>query len=200
MIFKTKIYLIVLVGYLALSSKVYAYDASVGLGNLSEFIGKIQTDDQGNSAIISLNPYLKLNIDFIYDAKNPNHIINSEIGLTIPKSDPDPNTHRLKFFGLLNYKYQLESLYTKIGLGLFFTRVWANDGEEELNNGSSTTSFPLPDKATVSRNAIVNLALGHSITTNLNAEIQSMIFNLTNNEDRAFSVGVCLNYQLGEIW
>ncbi len=201
MIFKSKLIPTVVVGYLfsALLIPAYAYDLGIGLGNFSEYIGVAQTDDQGNKSIISFNPYLIVKTNFNFDVLPKNDFIETNMGITMPKSDKDPNTSRLKYFINANYKHHFDSLYLSLGTGLFFTRVWGSGGEEELDNGSTTTSFPLPNRAIISRNMIVNLAFGKRIDQELNLELHTFIFNIEKSEDRSFNAGISLSYFFGEI-
>lgn len=201
MIFKSIYYLIKTLGLVLLVTinTAYAYDLAVGLGNFSEHIGVAQTDDQGNKAWLTFNPYLQIKTNFQFDILPKTDFIETNIGITLPKSDRDPNTSRLKYFINANYKHHFESVYLSLGTGLFFTRVWANGGEEELDNGAGTTSFPLPDRASVARNMIVNLALGKRIDQELNIELHTFIFNIESTDNRSFTAGINLSYFFGEI-
>lgn len=201
MIFKSKLKPTIALCFLFtfLSNSAYAYDLAIGFGNFSEHIGVAQTDDQGNKAWLTFNPYLQFKTNFQFDILPKSDFIETNIGVTLPKSDRDPNTSRLKYYINANYKHHFESLYLSVGTGLFFTRVWANGGEEELDNGTGTTSFPLPDRAATARNMIVNMSIGKRIDQEINLELHTFIFNIENSEDRSFTVGLNLSYFFGEI-
>lgn len=201
MIFKSKLNLTKLFGLIVFMTihSAYAYDLAIGLGNLSEHIGVAQTDDQGNKAWLTFNPYLQVKTNFQFDLLPKTDFIETNVGITLPKNDRDPNTSRIKYYLNANYKHHFDSLYLSVGTGLFFTRVWANGGEEELDNGAGTTSFPLPDRAAVARNMIVNFALGKRIDQELNLELHTFIFNIENSDNRSFTAGVNLSYFFGEI-
>lgn len=193
---KKKTYPIVLL-LMILTQSCWAFDTLLSLGNLSEFVTKVQTDDSGTLSVLNFNPYLALAID--YKIENTNLLVSPELGMTFPKSGRDSNTNRWTFYSLLNSKYLINSFFLDIGAGLFFTRVGASGGSEILNNGSTTTSFPLPDKSTLSRNAILNIGTGYKLNNEWHIELRSFIFNLTSNDDRSFSILMNGTYNFGEL-
>jgi hypothetical protein len=196
MIFKLISILIILVAYFYLPN-AQAVDLYAGIGNLSEYIGKVQTDDVGTLSGLTFNPYFKTSID----AKlNQNYFVESEIGLTLPKTNGDAYTHHWSFLLLLNGKYKIDKFSLTLGSGLFFTRISGNGGEETLNNGNGTTSFPLPEKSVLAKNMIVNLSGKYDFYEQFQFELQTFIFNLTNSKSRAFSLATNITYQFGEIF
>lgn len=200
MIIRNKTYLTILLCLFCVH-RAYAYDFIFGLGNLSEHLSVLQ-DENGVKSPLYFNPYFDAKIDYdiseVFSKNIKGVYLSPELGFTLPKSDPDPNTHNMKIFGLINFKYKFEHAYLLIGGGLFITRVWGDLGEEELNNGTSTTAFPLPDRTTYSRNAIINYGIGYHFDNHLNLELHSFIFNVESSEDRSFSVGLNASYHFGE--
>lgn len=194
---KTK-YLLLLVGLCVapfFTTPAIAYDAAVSLGNLCEYVGKIQTDENGATNTCSFNPYLAGSIDY---SITPQFFISPEIGFTFPKHGRDEHISKMTLFALANTKYKFDSLYFIAGAGLFFTRLSADGGTEELNNGNTTSSFPLPEGAVFTRNFIINAGLGYNFTTSLSADLHTYVFNLTTKEDRAFSILINGSYHFGE--
>lgn len=171
-------------------------DLTVSLGNLCEYIGKIQTDEKGSTNLCSFMPTLSSSIDyFVY----PELALSPQIGATLPKSGRDENISRMTMFVLMNLKYKASFMNFIVGTGLYFTRVSGEGGEAILNNGNSTESFPLPKDAVYSRNIILNLGGSYDFNKEWSGELYTYVFNLESSEDRAFSVGAALTYHFGEV-
>ncbi len=192
---KKNYYLSILIGLL-LSSNSWASDLTLSLGNLCEYVGQIQTDDSGKTNFCSFNPYLATSLDYQLASK---FFLSPQIGLSAPKSGPDENIKRMTFIILMNSKYKTTYINLIGGLGLFLTRISGPGGEAELNNGTSTDSFPLPKEAVYTRNFIVNLGVDVDIANNWSAELRTYVFNLTASEDRAYSLGVHATYHFGAV-
>jgi hypothetical protein len=174
---------------------VVAYDATLSLGNLCEYIGKIQTDDSGGTNFCGLDPYLSTSIDYTL----PNQIILSpELGFSFPKSGRDQNISKNSFIALLNAKYKLSMFQAIAGAGLFISRISGSGGTQDLNNGNSTISFPMPESTVYSRNFIINIGMGVEINPVWSADLHTYIFNIVTSEDRAFTVAINGTYHFGE--
>lgn len=117
----------------------------------------------------------------------------------MPKSGVDENIKRMTIFALANIKYKTNYVDLISGAGFYFTRISGPGGEEELNNGNGTDSFPLPSDAVISRNFIINLGLGLDFNQEWSGEVYSYIFNALKTEDRAYSVGATVSYHFGEV-
>lgn len=189
-------YLTLTIGLLLFSHKEsYGYDINLSVGNLCEYIGKIQTDDHGSINTCSFNPYLAGAIDYTL---NNQFIFSNEYGLTIPRSGRDKNISKSSLFALANIKYKYNILYAIAGFGLFSNRIQGFGGEESLNNGNHLDSFPLPDTTVYTLNFILNLGLGVDINKEWSADLHSYIFNTFTSEDRAFSIALNGSYHFGE--
>lgn len=171
-------------------------DLSVSLGNLCEYVGKIQTNDSGETNKCSFLPSLSLSYDYFF---TKDFALSPQFGATLPKSGRDENIKRMTLFTLLNMKYKTSYINLIGGAGLYFTRIWGPGGEESLNNGNSSDSFPLPKDPVYSRNFIVNLGAGYDFNQNWSAELYTYIFNALESDDRAFSVGVNATYHFGDV-
>lgn len=194
-----KIYLTLFVGLLLwtdLFAQTSATDLTFSLGNLCEFVGEIQTDENGDTNVCSFHPYLATSLDY---AINPKLLLSPQVGFSIPQSGTDENIKRMSMIALLNTKFKTTYLNMIGGLGFFFTRIWGPGGEAQLNNGTGTDSFPLPDEAVYSRNFILNLGLELDFSKEWSGELRSYVFNLTSSEDRAFSVGLQATYHFGGV-
>jgi hypothetical protein len=195
MIIKLIKYPIFLVGLFFIQSTL-AYDFQIGLGNMSEYIGEIQTNESGQTNIISFNPYFKANIDFNYYKEN--FFICPELGTLLPRSPRDSNTSRWPYYGLINAKFKYDQWNFALGAGMYVTRIWGSGGTETLNNGTGTVSYILPDDSTYARNMIINLQLGYQLNPKIEVLAQVYVFNLTSNYDRMISIGLSANYHFGE--
>lgn len=171
-------------------------DLNVSLGNLCEYIGTYQTDDEGTKNLCSFLPTLSTSLDYYLTNKLA---LSPQIGLTMPKSGTDENIKRMTMFALLNIKYRTNYVNLIGGTGFYFTRISGPGGEAELNNGSGTDSFPLPEGAVYTRNVILNLGLGLDFTKEWSGELYTYVFNPLKSEDRAFSLGVTISYHFGEV-
>jgi hypothetical protein len=196
MIIQKKTYPTLLVFLIVMFSNIRAYEYSVGIGNITEHVGKIQTDESGSLNTISFNPLLNASLHYRYDQ---NLSFSPEIGTTIPKSGTDSNIKHMSFYALFNTRYHYEDFFLSAGPGIYFSRVWGIGGTESLNNGTGTTAFPLPDTSSIARNTIVNLGTGYYLKSNIHAELNTFVFNLLSNDDRAFSWILNLSYYFGEI-
>lgn len=180
---------------LAAASSQTQTDFNLSLGNLCEYVGKFQTDEKGGKNICSFLPALSGSFDYFI---TPKLVLSPQIGATLPKSGRDENIKRMTFFALANMKYKTNYVNLIGGVGFYFTRISGPGGEEDLNNGNTTDSFPLPKDAVYTRNFITNLGLGLDFTKEWSGELYTYIFNIESNEDRAFSVGANISYHFGE--
>lgn len=177
-------------------SAIAVTDLTLSLGNLCEFVGEIQTDDKGSTNVCSFHPYLASSLDYSISER---FFLSPQLGLSFPQSGTDENIKRMTMIALLNTKYKTAYVNLVSGLGLFITRIWGPGGESELNNGTTVDSFPLPDEAVYGRNIILNLGLEKEFTTSWSGELRTYLFNLTESEDRAFSVGIQGTYHFGAV-
>ena len=173
----------------------FAYDATLSLGNLCEYIGKIQTDDSGSTNFCGFNPYLAASIDFTLPYQI---ILSPELGFSFPKSGRDSHISKNSFIALTNAKYKFSMFQAIAGAGFFISRVSGSGGTQDLNNGSTTVSFPMPESTVYSRNFIINIGIGVEINPTWSADLHTYIFNIVTSEDRAYSVAINGTYHFGE--
>lgn len=172
-------------------------DMYASLGNLCEYIGQIQTDDKGGKNFCSFLPVVSLSYD--YFLSNSNFALSPQIGASFPKSGRDENINRMVLLALMNTKYKTNYVNLIGGFGFYFTRIWGPGGEETLNNGNSSDSFPLPKDPVYTRNFIVNLGVSADLSKEVSAELYTYLFNALEKEDRAISAGFSISYHFGEI-
>lgn len=190
-----KHYLTLLIG-LFFCTELMGSDLTLSVGNLCEYMGKIQTDASGGTNTCSFNPYMASSLDYPLTA---NFFLSPQLGLSLPKSGADKNMKSMHIVALLNTKYRTGYVNLIGGLGLFITRMWGPGGDAELNNGTGTDSFPMPKEAVYARNLILNLGADFDFNQNWSAEIRTYVFNLTTSEDRAFSLGIHGTYHFGDV-
>ncbi|MDO9182109.1 MAG: hypothetical protein Q7U04_06860 [Bacteriovorax sp.] len=188
-------FLFLLLFFLNSFKQAQAYDLGVSLGNLCEYVGKIQTDDKGSTNLCSFNPYLSTSFD--YDVY-PQLILSPEIGFSFPKTGRDQKISTMSFIALGNAKYTFSMFHFLAGAGFFINRIAGAGGTQDLNNGTGTVSFPMPESTIYSRNFILNLGLGADFNKDWSADVHTYIFNLLKSEDRAYSVALNGTYHFGE--
>jgi hypothetical protein len=178
--------------------KAYAEgtDLTFSLGNICEYVGKIQTTEDGGKNFCGFMPYLASSFDI---PLANGFYLAPQIGASLPQSGKDENVKRMTLFALANGKYKINLLTLTAGLGLYFTRIWGPGGEAVLNNGTGTDSFPLPEEPVYTRNFIVNLGVGAQVTKEISGELYTYIFNAAESEDRSFSIGLSATYHFGEV-
>jgi hypothetical protein len=182
--------------YSAKSSVQSTNDFYTSLGNLCEYVGKIQTDENGGKNFCSFMPTVSMNYDYTLV---PDFALSPQLGATLPKSGRDENINSMTLFALLNGKYRTSLVNLTGGAGLYITRIWGPGGDETLNNGNSSDAFPLPKDAVYSRNFILNLGISKDFSKEISGELYTYIFNALKNEDRALSLGLSLSYHFGDV-
>lgn len=180
---------------MAFGASTMPYDLTLSVGNLCEYVGKIQTDDSGSKNVCSFNPYVASSVDF---SLTNQWILSPEAGFSVPQSGRDKNISKMSLFLLANAKYRFSDFHFLAGAGLFFTRIAGAGGSQSLNNGNSTVSFPMPESTVYTRNFILNLGLGADFNKEWSADLHTYVFNAATAEDRAFSVAINATYHFGE--
>jgi hypothetical protein len=197
---KYRTHLVALLIFFAFFSigKTYAEgtDLTLSIGNLCEYVGKYQKNEDGDKNLCSFMPYLASSFDI---ALANGFYLAPQIGASLPQSGKDENVKRMALFALANGKYKINLLTLTAGLGLYITRIWGPGGEAVLNNGTGTDSFPLPEEPVYTRNFILNLGAGAQITNEISAELYTFIFNTAESEDRSLSIGLSATYHFGEV-
>lgn len=178
------------------AQRANAYDLSMSLGNVCEFVGKVQTNDSGKMNTCDFNVYVSSSLGYMF---NEQITLSPEIGLFMPKNGRDSTISKFSFFALANAKYNFSMFHYLAGMGLYFTRTSGKGGTQDLNNGSTTVSFPMPNTATYSRNFIINMGLGVDFSKEWSMDLHTYVFNLATSEDRAFSIVLNGTYNFGEI-
>lgn len=180
---------------LAKEAQAASSDLTVSLGNICEYVGVYQTE-KGDKNFCSFSPYAASSFDYPLTEA---FFLSPQIGASLPQSGRDENVKRMNLFVLANTKYKIDILTLTGGLGFYFTRIWGPGGESVLNNGTGTDSFPLPKEAVYTRNIILNLGVGATVTKEISAELYTYVFNTLESEDRSFSIGLSATYHFGDL-
>lgn len=170
-------------------------DVSFGLGNFSEFIGRVQTDDQGGHNSLEFNPALALEARL--DLTSSWSLI-PEFGITLPKSDDEDQITQTTYWLTGSVGYSLGDYIIQAGLGLHFRRISAEGGSLTLNNGAGTESFPLPSGSATTSNLTTHLGLRYYFLPDWSAKTQLHVYNLEDSTERAVSLILMVNYHLGD--
>lgn len=180
------------------TTPLIANEWGISLGNLSEFVGTIQSDTKGNKRIIEFKPYLEGSYHFFLES-NKTLIPEIELGVSIPKKGRDENILLTKFFLNTHLQKKFEDFYIKGGVGLYISMISIIGNDcENLNNGQSTTCYPLPSGSSYAKNLTTNFLIGLPFNEKWSAEVGTFIFNLTSNVDRAFTIVLKGEYHFGE--
>ncbi|MFG1494556.1 hypothetical protein [Halobacteriovorax sp. ZH4_bin.1] len=168
---------------------------SLGVGNLTKYVGKIQTEIDGGRNYFTFNPFIRAN----YRTDIPwQKALNLEAGLTIPKSSEDSAVTVTNFWihALIEHTFN-QNFRMHAGLGVFFTYT-AMDGEiQTLGNGMSTQQFYTPEDYQTAVNNIVILGGDYLFNKTYFVNGQLSVFNIEDGDERAFSYALSLNYTFG---
>ncbi len=183
-----------------LHAKIKAEGLSLGLGNLTQFVQDIQTENNGSELNIwDTNLYLEVNLELKSD-KYKNWGLYPQFGLLFPQSGRHDKINKLSLFTLLNLGYLWKDFTFRLGMGLFFTRISSDGGTQELNNGGEISTFYLPEKTSTARNLITNLGLEHRLHRLWSTRFEFIGYNLEDSADRALSYTISFHYHFGNIF
>jgi hypothetical protein len=162
-----------------------AESLSLGVGNLTRHIGKIQTTAAGEkNSFFEFNPYVNMELKFKF---TESWITFSEFALFFPKTGTDEKVSRLAYFLNLGGAYRLSNFHFRASLGLFWERISTEDGSQNLNNGTGFTEFPMPSESSTTQNIISNWGIEYYFDPAYSFRAEASIFNLTNSLNRTFS-------------
>lgn len=172
---------------------------SLAIGNLCQYIGKYQTNKNGDKNLCEFRPHIGINYT---------HKINQKISLypqfhfNIPQNSRDKSSLKFNFATLVNIKFAPHKtlpLSYIAGAGLYFTNFIGKGGSVTLNNGQDQESFPRPKEYKMSYQPIINVGANYRINKKFSTETFLYTFNLFDGKKRAFSLGLNVNYHFGTI-
>ena len=116
-------------------SAIIINDTSLGIGNLSPFTKKIQTNESNKKNSISFSPYVHGELKFKI---SENFSINPEINIGLPSNSDDKKHTKSYHLFLTSLGSNYYSLLFQLGVGLAFTRnmltsknwtIWAENND-----------------------------------------------------------------------
>jgi len=170
-------------------------DATFGFGSLTNYVGKIQTDDQGHTRQFDFSPFFSTTMKWKFYKK---FSFVPEIGIGIPEKGADDNINRFQYHFISNIGHNFYDFTSTFGMGFSFTRLSSKGGTETLSNGLGSTDFPVPDFTSTSRNFILTLGADYILFQSWAAHLKIISFNITDKYKRSFSYLIGLNYHFGE--
>ena len=209
-----KIIIITLLNLIFLSSSFCASslkDVHLGFGNLTLFTGEIQTSVEGETNSFEFTPYIQAGLRYQLNKSIPELTLLTELILA-PRETRDPNISKFTFFTLFSTAYAVNDIKVigtdykipwldfKLGSGLSITRLSANGGSEELNNGASTDSFPLPYESSYSQNFILTAGIEIAPIEAISLRTDVHIYNAHESESRGSSYIISAHYHLPSEW
>lgn len=194
---KNKILLIALVTFFSSSSWGAMIDnATLGFGSLTNFVGKVQTNKQGDTRKFEFSPYINGTLRwFFYDKFS----FIPEIGCGFPESGEDERISRFHYETLLHLGYSYNDLTFTLGAGLSFTRLTSDGSEVTLDNGLGTSTFYMPEATGTSRNFVQTLGVDYNIYQGWGAQGKMIFYNITDEKKKAWSYFLGVNYFFGPL-
>lgn len=185
--------------FLLLTTSLFAMeDLYVGFGNMSKYTKAVQVDSAGGTEAFNINPLFKIEARF--DMSESWYFL-PEFALVLPQDLRDSMTHKQIFIVMPGFGYRMDpSFMLHGGLGLQFTHIYGDGGTKTLNNGTSTTSFPVPDRNVMTSNAIVNLGGNYFFNKFFSGRLEVSVMNLLIDSERTtFNYFLMGHYHFGEI-
>ena len=170
-------------------------DFNFGVGNLSQFIGRLQTNEAGDRNGLTFEPFV--GAEFRIDL-TPRWSLAPEFAVGLPREGRDSNITKLTYWVSGSVGYSIRDYILQAGLGLFMNRVSGSGGSSELPNGTGTDSFPLPDGSATSTNLTTHIGLRYFFLPDWSAKTQLHVYNLEDSDERAVSWLLMFSYHLGD--
>jgi len=169
-------------------------DIFAGAGNLTQFVGRVQTDESGSTNSFEFNPYITGGASF--------HLFESftfdpELSFDFPDSGDDKYITTWTYWIQMPVAYRYRDLKFKLGPGFLFNRISAEGGTVTLNNGTGSSDFPIPNGSSTSRNLTLNLAVEWNFVKDVSGKVEGWAINLTDSESRSFNYAFSFYYHFG---
>lgn len=173
-------------------------DFYAGAGSLTQFVGRIQQDESGSTNSFEFNPYLSIGTEFgLYK----DFSFAPEFSFSFPKSSRDSRISKMSYWAQLLAIYTWKDFKIKFGPGLIMNRISSDGGTQTLNNGTSTSDFPMPNGSSTSRNLTLNTAIQWQFIEQVSARFEGWAVNLSDSESRSFSYTFSAYYHFGDtLW
>jgi hypothetical protein len=168
----------------------------IGVGHMSAYAGKVQSDTDGSSeSILSPNFYLSLHHQFQISSSL---FFLPEIGYVFSKSpEGSEDTSRKSItFLLYDFGFRLSpNFILRFGAGTFITKISGDGGPIEVRNGASgTRTFYKPSESVKSYNSTANLGAELILTPGQTLRLESHIWQILSSEERSLTFSFSYNY------
>lgn len=196
---KNKLKLLVFTLFIAHGSQLMASfeDVALGVGTQTQFVGKVQTNEAGDTNKFEFNPYVSAQAEY---ALTDSLSLYPEFSILWPDSTRDSQISKMTFFVLGAIGYEIRDWVVRAGLGLQMTRISGDGGTQLLDNGTGQTSFPMPEGSATSRNLITNIGADYFFHADWSARAETTIYNPTNSRNRAFGYQLAVHYHFHDIF
>lgn len=175
-------------------------DWKVGAHLLALHMDQIQVDDQGEQNTFNPDLFFSLEGSWQLDLVHENLSWVPQLGLGLPSSGRDENINKWQYFLNSPFRYSwTQNLHSHFGPGLFMTRLSSDGGTAELDNGTGTDSFFLPEESSTSMNVIWSVGGRWNFRPQFSLGTDLIVFNLTESISRTFSGSLSLHYSFGEV-
>lgn len=172
-------------------------DATLGFSTLTNYVGKVQTDEEGHTRKFDFSPFFSGSLKWFF---YKNFSVIPEAGCGLPESGEHRSISRFHYQTLVNLAYTYEkNLNLALGAGLAFTRLTSDGGEELLDNGLGQTSFHLPSFTSTSRNFILTLGGDYVLYEGWAFAGKALAYNIADEKKRVYSYLVGVNYHFGQL-
>lgn len=174
---------------------------SLTLGNLTPQANSVAINEQGQKNNFEFNPYLGA---FYRHRLNEQWALYPELGITYPDNGRDDTITKVISFlrSDLGYQFpQFSFLVWRVGYSLFFTYIKGKGGLKTIRNGSSYSSFFVPNQSSTSISSTLDFG-PEFLISHFDAEIplsikaQVHVHSLFASLSRQYSYSVSLNFSL----
>ena len=190
-----KIFKMILVLVVTINAhSVFFKSWSIGGGTVSEQIGQVQEDLDGETNGLEFNPFAR--ITTISDSFFGHDLI-SEFGITTPRSSRDSDVTTMNYW--LNFLFSKDYGFIRpqYGAGMYFTRLSMDGTPQDLSNGGDPQTFQTPNGSAIAGNITLILGLDIDLPQELYFNLQAMVLNPEDSVERAFNILASINYDLG---
>lgn len=168
-------------------------NSMVGIGGYAPFAWTTQEDVEGNTNSGTFFPMVSLNTLYPIGYQ---HLFVPEVGFVYHNKSYD-NTNKYTFIFLADVAWPVYNrLVIRYGLSGFWTYISGEGGTIALSNGSSMTSFAVPEKSVTSFNSAIDFGLDFVIDAHFTVRGEFFLFGLLNENARQYSYLFSLNYYL----
>lgn len=165
-------------------------------GSHTEFVGRVQTDDNGGKEKFAFNPLL----GFSSDVKmTDDWMVIPEINWVLPREAGEGITQNLIMLRTDVAWRGSDWWRLRVGTSLMVNNIKGEGGSKELNNGNGTSRFYIPAESRTSINNTLDLG-AEAMLEDFGVRFQTYIYSVLKSERREISYTLMFSYyyDLGE--